>query len=223
MKIWAVIFCAAMLLLGSTFLIGDPWPASEINAAAIKSQARMRFEIDPARSKFMVHAHRGGLAWFKGHDHLIAVRDFSGQAELTLDAINPASLTMTIHAASLEETSDAFTPQQKEIINKELDEIVLEAAKYPEITFRSTEVKGTLKAGRFEVNIGGDITMHGVTRHIVIPATVSVEGDSLRAKGEFNLDRSKFNVKATSAFHGMVRVKNKLTFTFDLVGRRKQS
>jgi polyisoprenoid-binding protein YceI len=126
---------------------------------------------------------------------------------------------MTIRAASLEETSDVFTAQQKGIINKELEGIVLETAKYPEITFKSTDVKGTLKNGQFDIKIGGDITLHGVTRHIVIPATVSVEGDSFRAKGVFHLDRSDFGVKATSAFHGLVRIKHKLKFTFDIVAR----
>ena len=179
----------------------------------------MRYEIDPGRSKFMVEAYRGGVAWFRGHDHHIAVPDFSGQAQLTLDALNPASLQMKIRAASLEETSDEFTPQQKGIIKKELQGIVLETAKYPEITFKSSEVKGFLKNGSFELKIGGDITLHGVTRHIVIPATVSVEGDVLHAIGEFNLDYAKFHIRPTSAFHGTVRIKDKLKFTFDIVAR----
>ena len=99
----------------------------------------------------------------KAESHEIAVRDFGGTAELTLDAINPASLQMTIQAASLEETGAVFTPEQKGIINKELKEIVLETAKFPEITFKSTDVKGGLKNGQFDLKIGGDITLHGVT------------------------------------------------------------
>ena len=184
-----------------------------------KSPGGVKYEIDAARSKFMVHAYRGGLAWFKGHDHLIAVREFSGVAVLSLSAVNAASLKMTIQAGSLEETSDVFTPQQKGIINGELKDIVLETAKYPEITFQSTDVTGSIKDGQIGVNIGGDITLHGVTKHIVIPATVSVEAGLLHAKGEFDLDRRRFNVKATSAFHGWVRIKNKLKFTFDIVCR----
>lgn len=180
----------------------------------------VRYQLDPARSTFMVHAFRGGLAWFKGHDHLIAARDFSGVAEITADAASPASLQLTVKAASLEETSDVFTPQQKGIINKELKEIVLETAKYPEITFRSTDVNGDLSSGQFKIKIDGDITLHGVTRRITIPADVTVEGNSLRAKGEFKLDRDDFNVKATSAFHGFVRIKNTLKFSFDIIGQR---
>jgi polyisoprenoid-binding protein YceI len=81
-------------------------------------------------------------------------------------------------------------------------------------------VKGKLKDGRFEVKITGDITLHGVTKRIVIPATVTADAETLSAKGEFTLSRSDFNVKATSAFHGLVRVKNKLKFTFDINARR---
>jgi polyisoprenoid-binding protein YceI len=146
--------------------------------------------------------------------------ELTGRAELTMDVLNPASLEMTVLAASLEETSDVFTPQQKGIINKELKEIVLEPDKYPEIRYRSTDIKGEAKNGKFEIKIGGNLTLHGVTKRMIIPATVSVEGDQLHAVGEFGIDRSDFNVKATSAFHGMVRVRDGLKFTFDIVARR---
>ena len=113
MKIWAAMFCLALAAPTSVlYLFNNSQTSAEIVNAESGSPP-MRFEIDPARSKFMVKARRGGLAWFKGHDHHIAVRDFSGHAELTLDALNPASLEMHVRAASLEETSDVFTPQQK--------------------------------------------------------------------------------------------------------------
>ncbi|MGH9948074.1 MAG: YceI family protein [Pyrinomonadaceae bacterium] len=180
----------------------------------------LRFRIDPEKSRFIVHANRTGLAWFKGKSHRIAVRDFSGEAELTLDAINPASLQMTVQAASLEETDPYFTDQQKAIINKELEEIVLETEKYPEIIFKSTGVKGSIKNGAMDVKITGDLTLHGVTKKIEIPARVTINGDGLRAQGEFKIDRGDFNVNATSAFHGLVRVKRTLKFEFDIVGER---
>jgi polyisoprenoid-binding protein YceI len=186
----------------------------------LRSQAVARYRIDPAKSKFMVHANRTGLAWFRGHSHRIAVRDFSGEASLTPDVINPASLQMTVQAASLEETDPVFTQQQKDIINKELKEIVLHPDKYPEITFQSTGVKGGLKNGKFEVVINGNLNLHGVTKPIEIPATVTLEGNNLRATGEFDIDRDDFGVEATSAFHGLVRVKNNLKFVFDIIAEK---
>ncbi|MET0752956.1 MAG: YceI family protein [Pyrinomonadaceae bacterium] len=214
MKLRVVLF--SMLALGASFLFA----AGKFTTKALINLPPAHYKIDSSQSKFMVHASRGGLAWFKGHSHEIAVRDFSGDAELAMDLSNPASLEMSIRADSLEETSDVFTAGQKQIINKELDEIVLEAEKYPEIKFRSTDVKGAINGSQFDVQIGGDMTLHGVTKRVVIPARVSVSGDTLRAQGEFSINRKDFKVEATNAFHGLVRIKHKLKFTFDIVGHR---
>ena len=60
--------------------------------------------------------------------------------EITPDTITPASLRLVVKAASLHETGAEFTEPQKEIINKELREIVLHPDRYPDITFQSTNV-----------------------------------------------------------------------------------
>jgi len=221
MRIYVVILCIILVLtainVAPVNYIATPTQGTSGTNSSLET---VRYQIDAGQSKFMVKAQRGGLAWFKGHSHLIAVRDFSGEADLSLNVVNPASLQMTIRADSLEETSDEFTPEQKKIIDKELDEIVLESAKYPEITFKSTDVKGKFANGAFQAEIGGEMTLHGVTRRVVIPASVTVGADGFRAVGEFELDRKKFNVNATNAFHGFVRIKHELHFTFDIVARR---
>jgi polyisoprenoid-binding protein YceI len=210
------------LFIGIFALAGLGWePLSRETAFARQSTTGARFQLDAAQSKFIAHALRGGLLWFKGHEHLVAAREFSGEAQLTPGNTTPASLQLSVRTASMVETSDAFTEPQKQIINKELREIVLEPDKYPEIIFKSNEVSGkSLGSGRYDLKIGGDLTLHGVTRHIEIPAQVSLNGSDLRAVGTFSIDRSDFNVKATSAFHGTVRVRNKVKFTFDIVGHR---
>ena len=181
----------------------------------------LRYRLDAAQSKFMVRTFSGGPLFFKGHDHFLKVGDFAGEAQLTPTAINPASLQMTIRADSLAETRDVFTPQQKQIINKEIRELVLETAKYPEIVFKSTDVTGKLTAAtHYEAKIGGDLTLHGVMRHIMIPAEVTLEGNNLRARGEFTINRGDYNVKATTAKNGTIRVRDKLKFTFDIVAHQ---
>ena len=192
-----------------------------VSAAALSPAVASRYQLDASASKFMAHATRSGLLWFKGHGHHIAIREFSGEAALDPDALANSSLTIVAKSASMEETGDVFTAPQKQIINKELREIVLLPDQYPEITFRSTSVSGkSIGTGQYDLKISGNLTLLGVTKPITIPTKVTVAGNQLRAQGEFSISRNDFKVKATSAFHGMVRVKNKVKFTFDIVGRR---
>jgi polyisoprenoid-binding protein YceI len=183
--------------------------------------ATERYVLDSSQSKFTAQALAGGLLWFKGHDHLIAVREFTGEAQLTPDSVTPASLEIVAKASSMVETSDVFTEPEKQIINKELREIVLHPDQYPDITFKSTSVTGKQSAaGQYELKIAGNLTLHGVTRPITIPTKVTVTGNDIRAEGKFSINRGDFNVKATSAFHGLVRVRKKIKFTFDIIGHK---
>lgn len=183
--------------------------------------ATVTYNLDASQSKFMAHANRSGLLWFKGHSHHLAASEFSGRVEVTPDTITPASLRLVVKAASLHETGADFTEPQKQIINKELKEIVLHPDQYPDITFQSTNVAAKmLSPGRYDVKIDGNLTLHGITRRITIPTVVTLEGDTLRAVGKFSIDRDNFKVKATSAFHGLVRVDDDVKFEFDIVGRR---
>ena len=191
----------------------------EAKAAGL-SPASARYQLDASASKFMAHASRSGLLWFKGHGHHIAVREFTGEAVLDPDSVGSSSLTINAKSSSMEETSDVFTAAQKQIINKELRDIVLLPDQYPEITFRSTQVTGSSTgAGQYDLKISGNLTLLGVTRPVTIPTRVSVNGNQMRAQGEFSVNRNDFKVKATSAFHGMVRVAEKVSFEFDIVGR----
>jgi len=50
--------------------------------------AATHYRLDASQSKFIAHAFSGGLLWFKGHDHLVAASDFSGEAQVTRDTVN---------------------------------------------------------------------------------------------------------------------------------------
>jgi len=180
-----------------------------------------RFRLEASQSKFIAQAHRGGLLWFKGHDHLIAVREFTGEVGLDPNLIANSSLQITAKTASMEETSSVFTDAQKKIINKELRDIVFLPDQYPDITFKSTSVSGQAEGNNlYDLKIVGDLTLNGLTRQIKIPTKVTVSGNELRAQGEFSIDRSNYKVKATSALHGLIRVRDRVDFSFDIVGRK---
>ena len=202
-------------------LSGQTADSASVIKRAPARQAAAVYRLDAARSKFMIRAFAGGPLWFKGHDHFVQARDFAGEARLTPGSVSPASLTLSVRAASLAETREVFNEQQKKIIDGELRDIVLEPDKYPEITFKSTDVSVEPRGGDlFALKLGGDLTLRGVTRHVNIPAEVTLRGDELRARGEFDIKRGDFKVPATSAFHGTVRVRDRLKVSFDIVARR---
>src|ERR1044072_4639528 len=66
----------------------------------------VRYRLDANQSRFTIDANSSGLLWFLGHNHHIAARDFSGEAELSADRLVPASLQMTIKTESLAETGE---------------------------------------------------------------------------------------------------------------------
>ena len=88
-------------------------------------------------------------------------------AKLQFDPRNLAAtqLTATIDPRSLE----TDYPDPKYNFNEELTgEHWLDAAKFPEITFRTTQVEDL---GNQALRVHGDLTLHGVTKPIVLEAT----------------------------------------------------
>lgn len=209
-----------VILLLTLAVLQGPYPTTASTPRTTNQAAR--YTIDPTKGKFIAHAFAGGLLWFKGHDHYLAARDFSGEVELTPNTVAPASLRLVVKANSLEETGTDFTDQQKQIINKEVRDIVLHPDQYPEIVFQSTSVTAKPAApGQYDLLIVGNLTLHGVTRQEKIPVKLSLADQDFQAVGHFSIDRDHYNVKATSAFHGLVTVKDNVRFEFDIVGHRK--
>jgi polyisoprenoid-binding protein YceI len=175
LKIFFVLICATLITAasGPQNSRGNNGPLFERNPPAAVAN---RYNLDASQSKFIAHALAGGLLWFKGHNHLVAVREFTGEAQLTPGSIAPASLVINARTASMVETSSVFTEPQKQIINRELREIVLLPDQYPEIVFKSTSVIGKVTgADQYDLRIMGDLTLHGVTRPITIPTKVTLQ------------------------------------------------
>src|SRR5882762_5142657 len=103
-KIITAIICGALIVIAvnaRSFGKHVRGPAGSPPAPA----ASDRYRLDASQSAFVAHAHAGGLLWFKGHDHLVAVREFTGEAELTPESVTPASLQIIAKTGSMVETS----------------------------------------------------------------------------------------------------------------------
>lgn len=175
-----------------------------------------QYKIVPEESRIEAKTGTAGLLGFAGHPHTIKPSSFSGELELHPDG-KTAVVKLQIEAPSLKEAAE-FDAKEKEEIEKQLHDAVLETAKYPEITFQSTNVKFSEGAGHvYDAQIEGNMSLHGVTQKITIPVRVTSDGSTLRATGQFKINRPDYKIETKSAGGGTVKVGKTIEINFELV------
>ncbi len=180
-----------------------------------------RYKINAGQSHFTVRALVGGLlSSVAGHDHTIAIRDFTGTAAFTYGSVTPASLQFTVKADSLAVT-DKVSESDRNKIQATMRNDVLDVNSYPEITFKSTAITAArVEEGKYQTKITGDLTLHGTTRAITINAMVVFYEASLQAEGQFALRQTEYGIKPVSVAGGTIKVKDELKFSFNIVANR---
>jgi len=182
----------------------------------------VRYVIDASISRFTVRVSASGMLSAFGHSPTIAIRDFAGETQLNPGALENASLHVTVKAASLEVT-DNISDKDRHEIGREMQERVLEIAKYPEIVYDCSRVTVNNSAnGQYVVTLNGNLTLHGETHGQSVSARIAVTGDIMRAFGEFSLRQSDYNIKQVSAIGGGLKVKDEVRFSFDIVARKQE-
>lgn len=181
-----------------------------------------RYRLNAGESRFTVQAFAEGLFSSFGHNPVIAIRDFDGEAECAPDTLEAAKLHVTIKADSLAVTDDIKEKDRLEI-EQMMREQVLETGRYPEIVFESTSITASrLSGARYRVRVIGDLTLHGVTgRSLWIQAEVKTNEEGLRAQGEFTLKQTDYQIKPVSVAGGTLKVKNELKFSFDIAASQQ--
>lgn len=67
----------------------------------------------------------------------------------------------------------------------------LDTNEYPEIKFQSTQIAAQDDG---KVSITGELTLHGVTKSITVPATVTLGEDGVILVADFTIDRAEFGM-----------------------------
>ena len=188
---------------------------------AVKAEV-VHYRLVPEESSFTVQAFAEGLFSAFGHDPVIAIRGFSGEAQFVPGTFEGASLVIKVNPESLT-VINAEKEKDRLEIERTAREQVLEVDKYPEIIFTSNNISANRMAeGRYRARIIGDLTFHGVTqKNIWISPEAYLTGDSLRAQGEFSLKQADFGIKPFSAVGGTIKLKNELKFSFDIVAAKQ--
>jgi polyisoprenoid-binding protein YceI len=186
------------------------------------TETSVHYVMDTRASQFTVQVFSGGLLSAFGHSPTIAIRDFSGEAQVDPDDPEQSSLKVTIKAASLAVKDDISDKDRREI-ERMMQEEILETSAYSEIVYECSNIAATKAGeGQYSVTLNGDLTMHGVTRPQAVPARVALTGDSLRAFGTFSLLQTDYDLKLVTIAGGALKVKDELKFSFNILARKKE-
>jgi len=139
---------------------------------------------------------REGLLAAVGHDLTLRVDDFS----IEVDEAAGDTVRARFAAGSLRVATATVSPSDAKDIERNAARDVLDAKRFPEVAFASTRVS---HEGGDQARIEGDLTLHGVTRPLVVDA----RADASHWRAEVRLDQRQFAIKPYSALLGTLKVK----------------
>lgn len=190
-------------------------------ALTAAAQQKSTYSVDGTASKIEISVFKEGLMKAFAHDHLIAAQHMSGQVQLVPAHIERSSVFLKINAESLTVMdADVSDRDRQEIQTTMLGDKVLNTAKFPEITFASTNVSALQESanGR-QLMLQGNLSLHGVQKTITFPLAVRTEGNELDAQGEVWLLQTDYGITPVKVAGGGVRVKDKIRINFSMVAR----
>lgn len=148
-----------------------------------------KYKVDPVHSAVEFTVTHMKLAEVDGQ-----FKDFSGEFNWDKKDPSKSSLSFVVQAKSVT-TSSSYRDDHLRSPD------FFDVAKYPTLAFKSSKISA-LGDNRYSVT--GDLTIHGVTQVITVPATVngpvnaySKDKLSLGFRSSFKIDRMDFKVGAT--------------------------
>ena len=149
-------------------------PATEKNTAPAEPVATL--PINPSNSKIefvgakVTRSHDGGFT------------DFGGKLELA-DPVEQSGIEITIQTESLYADDQKLTKHLK-------SPDFFDVEQFPTAVFKATGIEKAADGH----TITGDLTLHGVTKRVSFPATVSVTDGEVTATSEFSINRKDFGI-----------------------------
>ena len=150
----------------------------------------MKYVITPQNSKIefigskVTGHHNGSFGQFSGEI------DYAGTPEKSRVSINIDTNSITADDEGLTKhlkTADFF-----------------DVAKFPQATFVSTQIKPGGEKGASHT-VTGNLTMHGVTKSVMFPATIAVTADTATVDSSFSINRKDFGINYAGAADNLIR------------------
>ncbi|MBW8366254.1 MAG: YceI family protein [Arenimonas sp.] len=162
--------------------------ATLITAASFSAQAADKYDIDPTHTQVQFTYNHMGFSNITGRFDQV-------QGDFRFDVADPtqSSVSITIPVSSI---STGVEKLDEHLLKADF----FDATQFPTATFTST---GVTAAGEGKLAVAGDLTIHGVTRPVVLDVTINGVGEhpmrKLPAAGfdaRTTIKRSDFGVGA---------------------------
>ena len=182
------------------------------------------YSIDSQQSKMEIHVSKEGAFKVFGHDHLIAAKQVSGQAQFDPQKVDNSNVTLRISTKSLTVVDPGESEKDRQDVQATMEgEKVLDVAKFPAITFTSRSVSAAKKTSNgWELTLAGKLNLHGVEKPVSFPLQLHSDNNGLHGQGELSILQTDYGITPVKVGGGTVKVKDKLKITFTIVARRNQ-
>jgi polyisoprenoid-binding protein YceI len=194
------------MIRGLLMLVLSLWGIG-CSAAYAASDAPMPFHLVPAESR----------VWFDADARLHSFRGETQQLTggFTLQRRSPPQLTdavVTIAAAGLV----TGHPERDADMRRDF----LEVERFPRIEFRVDQLLTPAAAaadGTWDVVLQGKLSVHGVTRDVKVPTTVSIADAHVIARGQAHVDMQAYNIRVPRLL--FIPMKSEVLVGFEVVAR----
>jgi len=178
-----------------------------------------RYRIDARRSEFTVQAFSEGMLSFMGHNPTFAVRRYGGEVQFARGNQSVDSMLLVVETETIQLLDRVKEKDAAEIENAMLDD-VLETRHFPEIVLVSKNIKmRQIAQATYLAEISGELSLHGITLRNLIEVEAEFNNGDLRARGEFWLRQSDYNIEQFKALGGSLKVKDAVKISFDIAAQ----
>ncbi len=104
---------------------------------------------------------------------------------------------------------------ERELMQEHFNENYMESDKYPRADFKGSitnlaEVPLT-KDGTYNAKVTGKLTMHGVTKDVSAPGSITVKGNSVKATANFSIKLTDYNINIPAVVADKIGKEAKIT------------
>ena len=199
---------------------GAPSGAPDLDAAYYREAAGRGasvYRVEPADSLVVVRVYRGGRLAKLGHDHVVSSKEPHGFIDADKGRCD---LYVAVQSLAVDDPAQRAaagfesTPSESDIAGTRSNmlEKVLEAERFPFVVLR---VRGVEQDA-----VQAELSLHGVTRPLRIPAKVDAGAERIDVSGSFPINQSDFGIEPFSVLGGALTVQDRVDLTFAIRGVR---